>query len=804
MSRLLKSLGLAAGGLAALASSGIYYFLRRSLPQTSGTVRALGLKDQVEVIRDRWGVPHIYAQNTDDLFFAQGYVHAQDRLWQMELQRRIGSGRLSEIFGEIALDTDRFVRVLGFRRAAEADRTALRPETSQVLESYARGVNAFVETHRDRLPLEFIILRFRPEPWTAVDTLVWGKVMGWNLSINWDSELLRGRLAAALGEERAAELEPPYPEANPIVLPPEVDYARLGAGVLSRWQKVKDILTGGGQGGGSNNWVVDGAKSVTGKPLLANDPHLPLQMPGVWYLNHLVGDGFNVIGASLPGVPSVIIGHNERIAWGITAGFADVQDLFVERFHPENPHQYEYEGEWEEAQVIREEIVVKGRPEPVVEEVVITRHGPIINAIAPGEEEQPLALRWVGHKPADLVRSFLDLNRAHDWDSFRQALRDYTVPSLNFVYADVDGDIGYLFGGKVPVRAQGQGLVPVPGWTGEYEWTGYIDLDELPQAHNPATHYLATANNRVVDDRYPHFISAEWTNGYRARRICDLLEITEQLSSDDFKTMQMDFYWLPGKELAGYLADLSVEEDDLKQALEIIRNWNYHLTAYSVAGAILQVFLHQMMHNTFADKLGTELAEAYFGKGSEPLLAPVNTYLGRSNVVLLNLMQNPESPWFNRTDTDQIETRDDIMRLSLREAVDYLRGKLGPDMNQWQWGKLHQVTFVHPLGAVKPLNLLFNKGPFPLGGDTDTVFQAAIFPYEPYDVKSFSVSYRQIIDLADLSRSVAIAPPGQSGQPGSKHYGDTIDDWLNGGYHPLLWHRADIEREQEATLTLTP
>ncbi|MFQ5875985.1 MAG: penicillin acylase family protein, partial [Dehalococcoidia bacterium] len=424
--------------------------------------------------------------------------------------------------------------------------------------------------------------------------------------------------------------------------------------------------------------------------------------------------------------------------------------------------------------------------------------------IAPDGEERPLTLRWVGYEPVDIMQTLLDLNRAPDWESFRQALHNWTVPAQNFVYADVDGDIGYLFGGWVPVRAKGQGLVPVPGWTGEYEWTGYIPLDELPQAHNPTTHYLATANNRVVDDGYPYFISTEWLNGYRARRICDLLGSSDQFSIDDFKTMQMDFYWLPGKELAGFLADLSVEEDDLKQALGVVRNWNYHLTANSVAGAIPQVFLDRMMHNTFADKLGDELAEAYFGKGAEPLPASTNIYLGRSTVVLLNLMQDPESPWFDQTGTDQVETRDDIMRLSLREAVDFLREKLGADMNQWQWGKLHQVTFAHPLGVVKPLNLLFNKGPFPVGGDADTVCAMGFLSHEPYDVKSAGVSYRQIIDLGDFSRSVAVTPPGQSGQPGSKHYGDTIDDWLNGRYHPLLWERTDIEQQGEAILTLVP
>ena len=782
--------------------------LDRALPITQGRMAVPGLEGQVTVTRDRWGVPHIYAENLSDLFFAQGYVHAQDRLWQMELNRRIGSGRLAEIFGEVALDTDRFIRTVGFRRAAEADLEVLDEETRSALEAYAAGVNAFL-AEKQPLPLEFTILRFKPEPWTPLDSLTWGKVMAWNLSINWDTEILRARFIDKLGVERAAELEPMYPENNPAVVPSEVDYGRLSTRILEQYRQAAGWLGTSGAGVGSNNWVVDGTKSVTGKPLLANDPHLALQMPSIWYENHLVGDGIEVTGASFPGAPGVIIGHNAAIAWGVTNGFPDVQDLYVEKLNPENPHQYEYQGAWHDAVVAREEIHVKGRAEPVIEEVVITRHGPIISGIVPpaegeGEDTPPLALRWTALEPSTLFRAVMSLQRASNWEEFTAALRYWDVPAQNFVYADAEGNIGYYLAGRVPIRAKGMGLVPVPGWTGEYEWTGWIPFEELPHTFNPPQHYVATANNRVVGDDYPYFITVEWMNGYRARRICDLLESKEKLAAEDFAAMHMDFYSIPGRELARYLAELEPEDEQARRAVELIRAWDFNLTADSVAGTIFEAVQLQLLRLAFADKLGPELAEHYLGSGFHPMLSATNAYLGRSAVLLLRLLENETSPWFADAESGQPRTRDEFLLLALEKAIAELRAALGEDMNRWQWGRLHQATFAHPLGQVKPLNLIFNRGPFPIGGDTDTVHQAAFIPNEPYAVKSWCASYRQIVDVSDWGRSLAIHTNGQSGQPGSRHYADMIPLWRNGEYHPMLWERAQVEAAAEDTLVLVP
>jgi penicillin amidase len=795
----------------------LYWLIYRPLPEISGTVRVKGLRDKMEVIRDRWGIPHIYAENEEDLFFAQGYVHAQDRLWQMEFHRRLASGTLAEIVGGMALEVDRFARIIGFRRAAQADLALLDEQTRRYLEAYSQGVNTFIEIHRSRLPLEFTLLRHKPAPWSLLDITAFGKFMGWALSCNWESELLRAGLIENLGPERAAELEPSYPEDNPTIIQSSkfkaqssnistgISYQDVTAKFLEEYRMATHFLSLGGAGAGSNNWVINGARSITGKPLLANDPHLPPLMPSFWYENHLVGGGLSVTGASMPGVPGVVLGHNDRIAWGTTNAYPDVQDLYIEhlRTTPSGYPEVEFQGEWERAQVVREEVKVRGRRKPLVEEVVITRHGPIISGLV-GEGTPPLALRWVGHEPSQMLQS-LNFNQARNWEEFVAGLRSWSVPAQNMVYADgyrYHGNIGYYMAGQVPIRARGLGLIPVPGWTGEYEWTGYIPFEELPQVHNPPIDYIASANNKIVGDDYPYFLTLEPMPGYRARRIVDLIEAKEKLSIEDFQAMQLDLYSIPAEELVPHILALQPDDEWCRQAVEHIRSWDRCLTADSVAAAIYEVFEFQLLKLTFADKLG-ELADTYFGAGRLELL-PITNFLGRSAVALRCFLQEGDSAWFADGATGQPRTREKILLLALEETVSTLRGELGDDMERWQWGRLHQTTFTHLFGRIKPLHLLFNRGPFPTGGDSETVWQASGTPGFPFSPVAITPTYRQIIDLGDWERSVAVNSTGQSGQLGSRHYADMIELWRTGRYHPMLWERASIEREAEGTLILLP
>ncbi|MDH7487008.1 MAG: penicillin acylase family protein [Anaerolineae bacterium] len=809
-------------GLPLLLVAAMLIFLRRPLPKTKGTLRVSGLKTPVEIIRDRWGVPHITASSVEDLFFAQGYVHAQDRLWQMELQRRYPSGRLAEVFGEVALESDRFMRTIGLRRAAEAGVAHLNEEERRVLEAYARGVNAFIEQSRRRLPVEFALLRFHPEPWTPADTLACMRLIAWQLSANWEAELLRARLAAKLGPERAASLEPPEPPDTPaIVRSPEARSApsAVAAAQARRPEALREAyrqcpvhfsaaLHAPGVTpaplsslGSSNNWVVDGRRSANGAPLLANDVHLSLAIPSVWYECHLQGAGFHVAGVSFPGIPGVVIGHNEHVAWGLTTAWQDVQDLYIERFNPGNPRQYEFRGQWEEIQVVREEIRVKGRSEPVVEEVLITRHGPIISKLV--GEEQPLALRWTGLEPQHMVNCALNYNRARHWEEFTAALREWSCPPHNFVYADVEGHIGYVQAGWVPQRARGFGLLPVPGWTGEYEWDGYLPFEELPQAFDPPEGWLASANHKTVDDSYPHFLSADWEHSLRAQRIVELLHSRKRHTIADFLAMQLDDLSPVARRLLPVLSALEPEGELARRAVACIREWDCRMSADSVAATIYETWMYCFLHRVLDEPLG-ELADAVVGAGILPL-SQISGFGKQTALLLLNLLtEDPPSPWLVAAAPQAADPRQHLLREALDEALRLLRQELGEEMGDWRWGRLHWLAYNHPLGSVRPLSRLFNRGPFPMAGDQDTLLRAVVVPRFPFGPVTTCDSLRMVCDAGDWRRSVIVTTSGQSGHPASRHYDDQIPLYLAGTCRPMLWDRADIEKEAEARLMLLP
>ena len=811
--------------LLVILAGGLVFFLRRPMPRTRGTVCLSGLEGSVEVLRDRWGVPHIYADSAKDLFFAQGYVHAQDRLWQMELQRRVGSGRLSEVLGEVTLEVDRFFRVLGLHRVAEAEAEALDAETRQVLESYVAGVNAYVTSRRGRLSVEFSLLRFQPAPWRPVDCLYWAKVMAWNLGGNWASELIRGRMAAKLGADRAADLEPFYPSDNPTIVPgggrPE-GVERLPNGWRSdglgdALRLVESLFQTGAApdpalplpgltqaAGGSNQWVVTGRRSVTGRPLLANDTHMALQMPAVWYQVHLAGGDYNVTGVSLPGLPGVVVGHNDHCAWGLTTAWQDAQDFYIEKLSPDSPDRYEYKGEWIDAEVIQEEIQVKGRDEPVVQKVVVTRHGPIISELI--GEAVPLALRWVALEPGNLLRSALRYDRARNWDEFRAALGDWSTPAHNFVYADVEGNIGYLQAGWMPIRAKGYGLAPVPGWTGEYEWEGYLSLDELPQAYNPEEGWLATANNLVVDANYPYFVSADLENPCRARRIVDLITSKTNFTVNDFAHLQRDTYSAQAERFVHHLLTLEPRGEQERRALAYLRNWDYCMSPNSVAASIYQVCRLRALHVLWDDHLG-ELADSYVGVGLTPL-GEASPYHGRSFVRLLELLDGSENEredfWLRDPAGGSQRSRQALLRQALREALELLRKELGRDMARWTWGRLNKTYFAHAVGSVKPLNLFFNRGPYSMGGDQDTLLRVLGQPRFPFEPASGGDALRFIADPSDWENCRMVIPGGQSGHVASRHYADLIPLWLQGRLLPMPFERTAVERHAKRRLRLVP
>jgi penicillin amidase len=820
----MKPIQKAVVGALAVASGGLALWLRRSLPRTRGTVRVPGLQAGVQVLRDRWGVPHVYADSAPDLFFAQGYVHAQDRLWQMELQRRLAAGRVAEIVGEKAVPVDRLFRVLGLYRSAEVCAADLGPESRPVLEAYVAGVNAGMEAQRGRWPLEFRLLGFEPEEWRLADTLGWVKVMAWNLGCNWTTELMRARLAACLGPELAADLEPPYPVGSPILMQgeglpegaapppngwggPALQEALRRAAAL--WEPAEgarepaaDLPSGLQQApGASNQWVVAGSRTATGRPILANDTHLLMQLPAFWYQNHLCGGDVHVTGVSLPGVPGVVVGHNQEVAWGITIAWHDDQDLYVERFDPENPGCYEFQGRWLEAEVRREEIRVKGRSEPEVETVVATHHGPIVSGLV--GEATPLALRWAALDPADPLDGLLPLTRARTWDEFQAAVAAWPAPSLNFVYADRQGNIGYVQAGTVPRRAAGDGLAPMAGWTGGHEWQGMLPAEELPRAYNPEAGWLATANHRVMGDGYPHYLSSDFENPARVCRVAELLEGVEKLTVEDCLRFQLDTYSAMAARLARHLSAVEPADDRERRALELLRDWDARLEVESVAASICQVVGLRALHLLFDGHLG-ELADPYVGLGVAVLDA-TSPYHGRSIVRLLDLLDGKGNDgWLREPESGEMRTRQGLLHRALREALDLLEGQFGPDMGHWTWGRLNQVEFGHLVGAVKPLNLIFNRGPYPTGGGLDTLLRASSPPRFPPERANVGDALRFVADLGDWEACRMVVAGGQSGHPLSRHYGDLLALWREGRTYPMPFAREQVERHVEARLLLLP
>lgn len=791
---------------------------RRS--KTRGRIRLPGLSAGVEILRDRWGVPHIYASNRHDLLFGQGFVHAQDRLWQMDFQRRVVRGRLSEIFGAMTVETDRAMRILGMFRVAEAEAAGLSDFSRADMAAYAAGVNAAIASQP--LPVEFTLLRYRPEPWTPADSLCWTKMMAWGLSINWETELLRAEIIARLGPELAAELEgggsrSPIITAAAALFRPPLPAAKGDteprAGALPPIPDHEPDLPSAPGSRGSNSWVISGARTASGKPLLANDMHLPISSPAIWYENHLALTGdesLDVTGVTFPGIPYVVSGHNGRVAWGFTNGFADVQDLYVERLRrTRDGVEFEHRGEWRPAETRREEIRVKGGA-PVTQEVIVTNHGPVINALAAGLASglgadglpaEPLALRWTALDPAPgMIDTLHCMNRAENCDAFRATLRGWVAPVQNVVYADADGNIGYTYAGRIPIRAQGEGRTPAPGWSGEWEWTGFIPFEELPHQSNPARGYIVTANNRVVDGSYPHYISREFSMGDRAERIGELIERQGEVSAPTIRQMHLDQRSPSMGRLAELLATLEVADAELKGLVALVRQWDRRLTSDSPAAAVCEIFGRLMQRVILEGKLGGEgaapsLLDRAMGRGPTPGIQESSFFYHRLWEWLYMILEQPDSRWF---DLGRGEKRDDVMRIALMRTRNYLAERLGPpqppDYRNWAWGKLHMVTFAHIAGRAPALSGHFDRGPYPLGGDGNTVFATGGGLTREASRAVVGPPFRFIADLSDLSRCYGLLAPGNSGRPDSPHYDDQIEGWFKGKYHPMLYRRADVAR----------
>jgi penicillin amidase len=827
-----------------LLATGLYaiWTVHRSFPQTSGDITVPGLRGDVTVLRDDKGVPQIYADNAEDLFFAQGYVQAQDRFFEMDFRRHVTSGRLSEWFGNKTLETDEFVRTLGWRRVAERELALLDPDTRRYLDAFSNGVNAYLANHSgSQLSLEYAVLGLdgvdtTPEPWTPADSVSWLKAMAWDLRGNMEDEIDRVMASTSLSLRQVAQLYPPYQYEThqPIVdqgavvdgvyeqdatgnatrLPRRAMFPPQVVAELRSLDKVvhhMPSLMGTGDGIGSNAWAVSGSRTSTGMPLLANDPHLAPTMPGIWYQMGLHCTTvsptcpFDLTGFTFSGVPGVVIGHNDRIAWGFTNLGPDVSDLYLEKV---SGHTYLYDGRHLPMKTRDETFQVAGH-DPVTITVRSTRHGPIISDVsddladvgelAPVTGHAPhrdsgyaVSLRWTALRPGKTADAIFELDQARNWNQFHTAAADFAVPAQNLVYADTAGNIGYQAPGRIPIRRTGHGDWPVPGWDPAYDWAGYVPYEALPNVLDPKDGYVVSANQAPVDgSKYPYYLGDSWDYGYRAQRIIDMINADDDITVDDMAAMQLDTYNANAATLVPYLLKIDVPTHFARQGQRVLNGWDFTQPADSVAAAYFNVVWKNLLALTFHD----QMPESVWPDGGDRWFA-----------VVAGLLKNPESPWWDDVNTDVRETRDDILSEALVNARDELTMLQAKDPGSWNWGRLHQLELANQsLGTsgIGPIEWLFNRGPYDLAGGTAVVDAMGWDASEGYDV-NYVPSMRMVVSLANFDDSRWVNLTGASGHAFNSHYSDQTGLWATGQTWPWVFSRDAVDSATDDTLTLHP
>jgi penicillin amidase len=800
--------------LALAAGSLVWWFVYRPLPQVDGTVVLNGLQAEVSVERDGWGIPHIRATSFEDLVQAQGYVMAQDRLWQMDLLRRAALGQLSEIFGPATIPIDKRFRTLGFRRAAEREAASLSGEQRAALDAYANGVNKFIEQHQDHLPLEFSLLGYKPRPWSSADSFAIAAYMYQTLTDTWEDEINRATVTERVGVDRAKDLFSPEAAMDHFVvddpnvkdstrahddeddddddemepddvlktknLTPADSETGIPPAITSiLWPEARDFLASTNrevrQGLGSNNWVVSGAHTATGKPLLANDTHLELSIPSIWYELHLTAPGWNVKGFTFPGAPLVVIGHNDQIAWGFTNNGADVQDLYIETLNPANPDEYRVNGAWKQVQTFDEVIHVRGQQDEHLK-VQTTRHGPVVRR----NGNQGYALRWTATEPGGLANSYNWLGKAHNWKEFREVIKQAWGPAQNAVYADVAGNIGYIMSARIPIRKKGHGEVPVPGDTDDYEWTGYIPFDQLPQAFNPESGLIITANARVTGPNYKPYLTDRWEDPYRTARIFDLLQDRRDLRPEDMLKVENDTYSYPhvflGEQLSAAAKIAQPKDLRAQHLIQSLKDWNGIATADSVEVSFLQAVRRSLLEM---------ILEPYLGKDTE-------LYEWRSMTFLQKVLTDRPPKWL----PSGYKNYDELLTASADRAVAKLAEQTkSTNPSNWRWKHFNALDMFHPIGRTGILKTLLSITDKPQPGTIYSVRAAG---------KRHGPSERFIANLANWDASIQLVTSGESGQFGSSHYADQFSHWFEGTAILSPFTDSAESAARKHTLTLKP
>ncbi len=773
------------------------YLVTKSFTENNGELIVSGLHNSVKIYRDEFGVPHIFASDEYDLFFSQGYTHAQDRLWQMDLSRRAGEGRLSEILGTPTIKFDKMLKTVGFKRIAFQLLRQLNPKSKEILMAYSDGVNAFIRTHKGKYPIEFDMLNYEPEEWTPIHSLMISRLMAWELNISWHVDVALGELVAKLGEQKASEVFPTYPENGPVIV---AGTTKQHLSVLRHFASIhnqfKQFFGTTGTHIGSNSWAVAPQKSVSGRAMIANDPHLGLSLPAKWYEIHLHGGAVNVAGVSLPGTPLVVIGHNQNVAWGLTNVMADDADFYFEKTDSLGADTYLYKGEWKEIEIIPDTVWVKDSTE-IPFTIRRTYHGPAINEIYPLKDISSsnfITMKWTGFEMSDELYALYLVNTSYNWQSFLNGVKEFTVPGQNFVYADVKGNIGYHPGVRIPKRMNNNPTLPFIGWTGENDWQGFIPFEQLPSLFNPPEGFIATANNKTTNDINYH-ISNLWEPPSRIQRIREVLQSKTLFDVSDFKQLQNDNFSFFAKDITPYILSayetLPAKDPAIETAVNYFKNWNFAMTKDDVPTTIFEVFLNHLIKNIFQDEMGDELFNQYIFLANMPYR------------VTLSMLGDTSSTWFDNSTTPEIETRDDIIRKSMKEALKELSEKFGGEMKEWRWGRLHTLTLKHPFGDINVLQSIFNIGPMEIGGSGTTVNNGEYHFTSPYEM-TLGPSMRSIVDFSSIDGALSVIPSGQSGQPLHKHYSDQMPLWKNGEYHTVPINEEEVIKISKNILYLTP
>lgn len=788
-----------------IAGGIFYYMLSTSLPQYTGQIKSSKIINDIEVYRDSFAVPYILAKSDEDAAFALGYLHAQERLFTMDMIRRAGEGRLAEILGEKAIPFDKMFRTVGIKRNIEKNLNKYDPSVMKILQAYSNGINEYLKERKGNYAIEFDVLGYEPEPWKPIHSLIVIKMMAWELNISWWTDLSFAELIQKLGKEKVLEILPDYPENAPTIIADNFKYLPTINSTLAETDKAfRQMMGWTGTHIGSNNWVVNKNKSVTGKPIIANDPHLAFSAPGKWYSAVIKSPGWNAAGVTLPGVPGIVIGKGNNISWVLTNVMNDDADFYVEKIDSSKT-KYFIDGQWQSLKIIKDTIKVKDAKDEIFI-IKETHRGPIISDIHPFKfiynkddaNVPPISMRWSGNEFSDEMLAFYKLNKASNWADFRGAVKYFGIPGQNFVYADSQGNIGYIMGARIPIRKSNNPTLVFDGTTSENDWKGFVPTDEIPSILNPPENFIASANNKAIKN-FKYHISNLWEPSSRIDRIRELLTSKQKLSVIDFKKFQMDQVSPYARTITQYILNafegVKVKDKNLSTSLDLLSKWDFELNKYSQTPAIYSVFLKYLLKNIYYDEMGDDLFNRFVFLANVPYRS------------LLQILERPESDWFDDVKTNRKETRDEIVRKSLADALTYLEEKLGKDLTYWQWGKMHKVTFKHAFsGNFSLLDKYINIGPFEIGGDGTTIdnteypFAASIEEYSMFRHDEFDnvlgPSMRFVYDFSNPDEFYLIITTGQSGNVMSDNYRDQTPYWLDGKYMKIMIDERSVRRNK--------